>query len=197
MRRGRARRPRALANGSGALFGRVGAVMLLKSARRPAEIIVDDLDVGQRQQLEVLSALFRGADTLILDEPTAVLAPHEASALFDVMRRMRDTGSTLVLITHKLDEVLAVADVVTVMRSGRVVATHDLRTTQVLDSLNEVLGSHIFPEKEDGSDPRGCPSCGAVPARGARFILNHESPIPGCGRSENHHVRDIFHNTTV
>jgi ABC-type uncharacterized transport system ATPase subunit len=82
---------------------------------------VADLPVGDRQRLEILKALYRGARVLILDEPTAVLTPQETIQLFTVLRRLREQGTTLILITHKLKEVMALCDVVTVMRAGRVV----------------------------------------------------------------------------
>jgi simple sugar transport system ATP-binding protein len=84
---------------------------------------VGDLGVGQRQRVEILKALHRGADLLILDEPTAVLTPQEAEHLFRILRALRDEGKTVVLITHKLREIEAVTDIVTVMRQGQVVAT--------------------------------------------------------------------------
>jgi simple sugar transport system ATP-binding protein len=84
---------------------------------------VRDLGVGQRQRVEILKALYRGADLLILDEPTAVLTPQEADHLFRILRALRAESKTVVLITHKLREIRDVTDVVTVMRQGRVVAT--------------------------------------------------------------------------
>jgi ABC-type uncharacterized transport system ATPase subunit len=84
---------------------------------------VADLGVGQRQRVEILKALYRGADLLILDEPTAVLTPPEADHLFEILSALRRQGKTVLLITHKLREIREVTDVVTVMRQGRVVAT--------------------------------------------------------------------------
>jgi ABC-type uncharacterized transport system ATPase subunit len=84
---------------------------------------IEDLGVGQRQRVEILKALYRGADLLILDEPTAVLTPQEADHLFQILRALRAQGKTVLLITHKLREILEATDVVTVMRQGRVVAT--------------------------------------------------------------------------
>jgi simple sugar transport system ATP-binding protein len=84
---------------------------------------VGDLGVGHRQRVEILKALYRGADVLILDEPTAVLTPQEADHLFRILRALRGEGKTVVLITHKLREIREVTDVVTVMRQGRMVAT--------------------------------------------------------------------------
>ena len=82
---------------------------------------VAGLSVGEQQRVEILKVLYRGARVLILDEPTAVLTPQEVDELFGVLKDMRDHGTAIVLITHKLAEVKALADRVTVMRGGRVV----------------------------------------------------------------------------
>ena len=83
---------------------------------------VSALSVGESQRVEILKTLFRGARILLLDEPTAVLSPPEIRDLWRILRRLRDDGTTIVLITHKLDEVMEVSDVVTVMRQGETVA---------------------------------------------------------------------------
>jgi general nucleoside transport system ATP-binding protein len=83
--------------------------------------IVEDLSVGEEQRVEILKALYRGAEILILDEPTAVLTPQEAQDLFENLRQLRASGKSIVFISHKLDEVLEIADRVTVLRRGRVV----------------------------------------------------------------------------
>jgi len=83
--------------------------------------VVENLSVGEEQRVEILKALYRGVDILILDEPTAVLTPAETSELFDNLRRLRDDGKTIVFISHKLDEVLDIADRITVLRRGAVV----------------------------------------------------------------------------
>jgi ABC-type uncharacterized transport system ATPase subunit len=85
--------------------------------------MVEDLGVGQRQRIEILKVLYRGAKIIILDEPTAVLVPQEVDALFGNLRELKAEGYTLLFISHKLDEVLAVADDVTVMRRGTTVAS--------------------------------------------------------------------------
>src|ERR1700759_2917805 len=82
---------------------------------------VQDLSVGQQQRVELLKALYRRARLLILDEPTAVLTPQEVEEFFVILRRMREQGKTVIIITHKLSEVLAISNDVTVMRDGRVV----------------------------------------------------------------------------
>jgi simple sugar transport system ATP-binding protein len=83
--------------------------------------LVSDLSVGEAQRVEILKTLYRGARVLILDEPTAVLSPPEVLELWKVLRRLRDDGGTVVLITHKLDEVIEVSETITVMRAGRTV----------------------------------------------------------------------------
>jgi simple sugar transport system ATP-binding protein len=82
---------------------------------------VEDLSVGEQQRVEILKALYRGVDVLILDEPTAVLTPSEAQELFGNLRRLRNDGKSVVFISHKLDEVLGIADRITVLRRGKVV----------------------------------------------------------------------------
>jgi simple sugar transport system ATP-binding protein len=84
--------------------------------------LVEDLGVGERQRVEILKVLFRGAHILILDEPTAVLVPQEVDRLFASLRDLTDEGVTVVFISHKLDEVLAIADAITVIRAGKTIA---------------------------------------------------------------------------
>lgn len=85
--------------------------------------LVSELSVGERQRVEILKALYRGAKILILDEPTAVLTPQESESLFRTLRKLIDQGLSLIFISHKLDEVLRVADTIAVLRQGRLVAS--------------------------------------------------------------------------
>ena len=85
------------------------------------DALVENLSVGEEQRVEILKTLYRGVDLLILDEPTAVLTPTEAQELFVNLRKLRDAGKSIVFISHKLDEVLDIADRITVLRRGRVV----------------------------------------------------------------------------
>ena len=87
------------------------------------EALVGQLPVGVQQRVEIVKTLYRNAEILILDEPTAVLTPQEAEELFVIMRGLTERGVSIIFITHKLKEVLAVADRITVMRAGRVVGT--------------------------------------------------------------------------
>ena len=84
------------------------------------ERLIEDLSVGEQQRVELLKALYRNAELLILDEPTAVLTPQEIEEFFGILRRMSAAGKTIIIITHKLEEVLAISDEVTVMRDGKV-----------------------------------------------------------------------------
>jgi simple sugar transport system ATP-binding protein len=99
---------------------------------------IEDLPVGARQRVEILKALYRGAEILILDEPTGVLTPQEADDLFRVLRALRDEGKAVVLITHKLREVMAVTDRVSVMRGGQMVAHRDTAATSAAE-LGELM----------------------------------------------------------
>ncbi|MCK5557370.1 MAG: ATP-binding cassette domain-containing protein, partial [Candidatus Hydrogenedentes bacterium] len=99
---------------------------------------VSDLAVGEKQQLEIVKALVRGAELLILDEPTSLLAPPEVEPLFGIIRTLRAEGKTVVFISHKLEEVMDVADRITVMREGRVVATGE-RNVFCRDTLAELI----------------------------------------------------------
>ena len=98
----------------------------------PPDRRVADLSVGEAQRVEILKTLYRGARILILDEPTAVLSPPEIDELWRVLRGMRDGGSTIVLITHKLDEVMQISSAITVMRDGQTVSR--MRTSSATPS---------------------------------------------------------------
>jgi simple sugar transport system ATP-binding protein len=102
------------------------------------DLPVEDLPVGERQRLEILKALVRGARILILDEPTAVLTPQETADLFATLRALQRRGTTILLITHKLAEVIALCDAVTVMRHGKVVLDTATAATSV-DALAEAM----------------------------------------------------------
>jgi simple sugar transport system ATP-binding protein len=105
---------------------------------------IADLDVGAQQRVEILKALYRGARILILDEPTAVLTPQEADALFRLLAKWRDQGKTVVLITHKLREILAITDRVTVLRQGAVVATRDTAATTQEELAELMVGRRVL-----------------------------------------------------
>jgi general nucleoside transport system ATP-binding protein len=104
---------------------------------------VANLGVGERQRVEILKALHRGADVLILDEPTAVLTPQEADHLFRILQSLRNEAKTVVLITHKLREIRDVTDVVTVMRQGQVVATLATAATTAEQLAELMVGRRV------------------------------------------------------
>jgi simple sugar transport system ATP-binding protein len=106
--------------------------------------LVQDLSVGQQQRVELLKALYRHARLLILDEPTAVLTPQEVEEFFAILRRMREQGKTVVIITHKLSEVLAISDDVTVMRDGRVVGRLKTRDTNAAELARMMVGRDVL-----------------------------------------------------
>lgn len=106
--------------------------------------LVEDLSVGQQQRVELLKALYRHADLLILDEPTAVLSPQEVDDFFAILRRMREQGKTIIIITHKLDEVLAISDEVTVMRDGKVVGNVTTSETNAKELARMIVGRDVL-----------------------------------------------------
>jgi simple sugar transport system ATP-binding protein len=87
----------------------------------PSDVLIEELPVGIQQRVEILKVLFRSADVLILDEPTAVLTPQEVEAFFGIVRALRDAGKAIVFITHKLHEIIEIADKVSVLRQGEIV----------------------------------------------------------------------------
>jgi simple sugar transport system ATP-binding protein len=106
----------------------------------PLDALVADLPVGVQQRVEILKALYRGADVLILDEPTAVLSPPEVEQLFRILERLRAEGRTVVLITHKLKEIMAITDHVSVLRRGAVVAEFATAQTNRQELADAMVG---------------------------------------------------------
>ena len=113
---------------------------------------VVDAPVHMRQMLEILRLLYRGADVLILDEPTAVLAPAQIAELLALMRKLKAEGRTILFISHKLEEVMSVADAITVMRAGRVVET----TTSAQTSVSRTRESDGRRAGRTGEGRRPC-----------------------------------------
>jgi simple sugar transport system ATP-binding protein len=107
------------------------------------DVLVEKLGVGARQRVEILKVLYRGAKIVILDEPTAVLVPQEVEELFDNLRELKSEGLTVIFISHKLDEVLSVADVVTVIRRGTTVATVDPGSVTARQLAELMVGSEL------------------------------------------------------
>jgi ABC-type uncharacterized transport system ATPase subunit len=148
--------------------GRLGALQLGRALREVRELSADlgfelspgdlvaDLSVGARQRLEIMKVIYRGADLIVLDEPTAVLTPQESAELFRTMRRLRERGKTIIFITHKLAEVMELSDRVTVMRDGRVVGVMETAGLTPARLAEMMVGRPIL-ERLDKSPLRAGP----------------------------------------
>ena len=108
------------------------------------DAVTGELPVGLQQRVEILKALYRGAETLILDEPTGVLTPDEADHLFRILRQLKAQGKTIILITHKLREIMAVTDEVSVMRRGEMVATRKTSETTPEELAELMVGRRVL-----------------------------------------------------
>ena len=115
--------------------------------------MIDELGVGEKQRVEIIKVLFRGAKILILDEPTAVLVPQEVSELFNNLKNLKDSGVTIIFISHKLDEVLEIADEISVMRGGKHIDTVDTSTVSKTDLAEMMIGQNLPtpPKREKNS----------------------------------------------
>ncbi|HVF39356.1 MAG TPA: ABC transporter ATP-binding protein [Gemmatimonadaceae bacterium] len=160
---------------SGGRFDKARAISDVEKLSKETGLLVSadrkiaDLSVGEAQRVEILKTLFRGASILVLDEPTAVLSPPEVRELWAVLRRLRDAGGTIVLITHRLDEVIDISDTITVMRAGATVArlkTSETTPAQIAKAmvgrdvaltsrdLASALGADVPPAEEENHPPR-------------------------------------------
>ena len=119
------------------------------------DAVVEELPVGLQQRVEILKAMYRGAEILILDEPTGVLTPAEADHLFKILRVLRDQGKTVILITHKLREIMAITDTVSVMRRGEIVATRTTAETTVEELAELMVGRRVLLHVDKGDSRPG------------------------------------------
>lgn len=131
------------------------------------------LSVGEQQRVEIIKLLYRNARILILDEPTAVLTPQEAEELFQTLRRMKEEGKAVIFISHKLQEVMAVADRVTVLRGGRVVGSAYVREVTQRDLARMMVGREVF-----GQLARRPASAGNVLLRMERVSALNDRGLP-------------------
>ena len=122
------------------------------------QAIIRHLSVGQRQQVEILKALYRDARVLILDEPTAVLVPQEVDSLFETLNHLRDGGLSVIFISHKLDEVTTITNRVTVLRDGKTIGTVDTPTITKNDLAKMMVGRENFGVTRQ-QDDRLCETC--------------------------------------
>ncbi|GAA4887783.1 ABC transporter ATP-binding protein [Streptomonospora salina] len=131
---------------------RIGALSEQYGLGVEPDRLMEELGVGQRQRVEILKVLYRGAGIVILDEPTAVLVPQEVDELFDNLRELKREGLTVIFISHKLDEVLSVADTITVIRRGTTVATVDPGGTTARELATLMVGGELpVPELRDST----------------------------------------------
>ena len=120
------------------------------------DAVIDNLPVGVQQRVEILKALYRGAKVLILDEPTGVLTPQEADALFDILRSLKEQGTTILLITHKLHEIMDVTDRVSVIRRGEMVGHRETAETSPEELAEMMVGRKVLLEVDKTpAQPRG------------------------------------------
>jgi general nucleoside transport system ATP-binding protein len=115
---------------------------------------VEDIPLGLQQRVEILKVLYRGSDLLIFDEPTAVLTPQEVDELFGIVRSLRDEGKTLILITHKLREVMAVTDRITVLRGGRNAGELVTKNTNPAEIARAMVGRELKELRARATPPR-------------------------------------------
>ncbi|TKX80002.1 ABC transporter ATP-binding protein [Halorubrum sp. SD626R] len=116
---------------------------------------IEDVSVGEQQRVEILKALYRGADTLILDEPTAVLTPQEVDELFEVLDELTAQGKTIIFITHKLGEAMRAADEISVLRDGRKVGTVEAATTTQEELAELMVGREVLLDIDHGTAETG------------------------------------------
>ena len=121
------------------------------------DVRVGELDLGVRQRVEIVKSLYRGAEVLILDEPTAVLTPQEIDGLFELMDELREQGASLIFITHKLDEAMEIADEITVLRDGSRVGTVPAATTDKEELAAMMVGREVIFEYDRAEAPTGAP----------------------------------------
>lgn len=136
-----------------------------------------EMSVSEKQTVEILKVLYRGADILILDEPSAVLTPQETGKLFDVLRRMRADGKSILIITHKLHEVMAISDRVAVLRKGEHIATVETASTSAEELTEMMVGKKVElnihrPEPENVRDRLVIEGLSMTDAEGIKILDN-------------------------
>ncbi len=144
-----------------------------------------DMAVSEKQTVEILKVLYRGADILILDEPTAVLTPQETNILFDILRRMRDDGKSIIIITHKLHEVLSISDRVAILRKGEYVNTVNTKETNESELTEMMVGKKItlninrLPMSENAEDRLSVSGLSCTDREGLTVLDNVSFTVKG------------------
>jgi len=144
---------------------------------------LEDIGVGQQQRVEILKLLYRGADILILDEPTAVLVPQEVEELFASMRQLKDQGHTIIFIAHSLDEVLQVADRITVLRDGKVIGTVDAADTTTEQVAEMMVGRPVLLRRVEGKATPGEPM---LQVKDLRVVVGGKEQVAGLDLDVRH-----------
>ena len=157
-----------------------------------AGALVGDLSVGEQQRVEILRALYRGARILILDEPTATLSPVETDHLIEQLQGMAAAGTSIVMITHHLDEVMTAADRITVLRSGADVATVPAAATSPLELARLMVGRDVTMLSEVGEAGETAGRTGSASAGPAVLTLEDLSSASAAGTGGGEHARDFF-----
>jgi ABC-type uncharacterized transport system ATPase subunit len=139
-----------LAKGAGAIRKRLAELGKEYGLEVNPNAIVGELSVGLQQRVEILKALVRGAEILVLDEPTAVLTPAEADQLFEMLRVLKGENKTIIFITHKLREIMSLTDRVSVMRRGEMVATFDTARTSPPELADAMVGRKVILKIDKG-----------------------------------------------
>src|SRR5271168_609384 len=139
-----------LAEGAGAIRKRLGELGREYGLVVDPDAIVGELSVGLQQRVEILKALVRGAEILVLDEPTAVLTPAEADQLFEMLRVLKGERKTIIFITHKLREIMSLTDRVSVMRRGEMVATFETAKTSPPELADAMVGRKVILKVDKG-----------------------------------------------
>ncbi|HEX5324929.1 MAG TPA: ABC transporter ATP-binding protein [Capsulimonadaceae bacterium] len=168
-----------------AVLARAGEIAKSLGWDIPFEARVADLPTGAQQRVEILKALLGDARILLFDEPTAVLAPNEIEDLFGVLRRLRSSGHSLVFVSHKLGEAMALCDAVTVLRRGKVVYESPISATRAEELARQMVG--ISPSSSDPSD-RPTPTLRVTPPApgggGIVSVMPGSLPPPAASRAE-------------
>lgn len=161
---------------------------------------VQELSVGQQQRVEIVKTLYRGAEFIILDEPTAVLTPPEVEELIVILRRLREQGKTIVFISHKLQEVMSVCDRVSVLRSGQLVASRDIASTSASELAALMVGRELKPVSNRTARRQGqthlkmkevhAPAPGGQPLQGVSLELR-EGEILGIAGVDGNGQREL------
>jgi simple sugar transport system ATP-binding protein len=152
---------------------RLEALMAETGLQVQLDALVGDLPVGELQRLEILKALYRGARILILDEPTAVLTPQETDQLFVTLRRLKERGTTIILITHKLREVMSLCGAVTVMRAGQVVETRLIAEWSEESLAESMVGRKVTLGRPEGMQVHA----GEVRLQASGLSLKHANGV--------------------